>query len=215
MIKDLVIFGAGALGRYAVEVAEAMNEKEPTWKILGYLDDNENTHGRIIMDYPVLGGKSWLSDNRNTSVIIALGNPADRRKVADWLADQGLTDFATLIHPATVISKRSHIGPGSIVCPGVVIDAQTEVGKHVVLNKNSTVGHDAKIADCVNLSPSGTLTGNDTIEEGCIIGSNATVIPGIKIGSWSIIGAGSVVNKDLPEKVTAVGVPAKIIKQNA
>jgi len=213
MLKNLVIIGAGALGRSAIEIAEAMNLEAPSWNILGFLDDDKTLRDRQVIGYSILGNKQWLENHKDVFSCIALGSPALRKKTAEWLAENGYLNVATLIHPSAVISKRSTINEGSIISPGVAIDTLTQVGSHVVLNRNCSLGHDVSVGNYVNISPSATLTGNDLISEGCIIGSNATVIPEKKIGKWSIVGAGSVVNKDLPDRVTAVGVPARVIKQ--
>ena len=63
-----------------------------------------------------------------------------------------------------------------------------------------------------NINPGAHLAGNVTVGEGCYIGMGANIIQGISIGPWSIIGAGAVVVRDIPANVTAVGVPAKVIK---
>ena len=56
------------------------------------------------------------------------------------------------------------------------------------------------------------IGGNAILGEGVSIGTAATILNEVKIGKWSIVGAGAVVTRDLPEYVTAVGVPAKVIK---
>jgi acetyltransferase-like isoleucine patch superfamily enzyme len=74
------------------------------------------------------------------------------------------------------------------------------------------VHHDCVIDDFVNLNPGVTLAGNVHVGEGSFIGVGATVIENLVIGEGSIVGAGAVVIKDLPAHVTAVGVPARIVK---
>ena len=56
------------------------------------------------------------------------------------------------------------------------------------------------------------LAGRVTLGEGVEVGTAASIIPGIKVGSWSVIGASAAVVQDIPEGCTAVGVPAKVIK---
>jgi len=57
------------------------------------------------------------------------------------------------------------------------------------------------------------ISGGDIIEEGVLMGSCSTVIQNLKIGKGAIIGAGSVVVKDIPAYSTAVGVPARVIRE--
>ena len=73
--------------------------------------------------------------------------------------------------------------------------------------------HDNRIGDYVHLSPNATLCGTVTVGDLTHIGAGATVIQGMTIGSRSIIGAGATVVNDLAQDVTAVGVPARVIKQ--
>jgi acetyltransferase-like isoleucine patch superfamily enzyme len=68
------------------------------------------------------------------------------------------------------------------------------------------------VGDFVNLNPASTLAGNTRVADGCFIGAGATVIDRISIGAWTIVGAGAAVVRDLPDHVTAVGVPARVIK---
>jgi acetyltransferase EpsM len=70
------------------------------------------------------------------------------------------------------------------------------------------------VGDYVNINPSATVAGNARIGDGVFVGAGATVIDRVSIGEWTIIGAGAVVVRDLPPHVTAVGVPARIIKHH-
>ena len=104
------------------------------------------------------------------------------------------------------------IGDGSIICAGTIATVDIEIGKHVIVNLDCTIGHDAKLEDYVTVYPSVNISGFVTVGEETEIGTGTQIIQGIKIGRESIIGAGAVVLKELPEKCTAVGSPAKVIK---
>ena len=66
--------------------------------------------------------------------------------------------------------------------------------------------------DFVTVLPNSSISGNVVLEEGVDFGTNATIIQGITVGAHTIVGAGSIVVKNLPEHCTAVGAPAKPIK---
>ena len=87
------------------------------------------------------------------------------------------------------------------------------IGRHVILNLDCTVGHDAVVEDFVTSRPASTSPGNVAIGVGCDLGTGATLIQGVTIGHWTTVGAGAVVVRDLPANVTAVGVPAQPIKE--
>jgi sugar O-acyltransferase (sialic acid O-acetyltransferase NeuD family) len=209
--RDLVIFGVGGLGREALEIAEAMNDVAPAWNILGFLDDAVDQHGRTINGYTVLGGRAWFASHQ-AAAVLGIGSTATRRKLALDLSARGAA-FATLIHPRSVVSHRSQVGPGSMVLAHATIGTQTRIGEHVVVSRNAAVGHDIEVRSYVNIFPTACVSGQSVLGEGCEIGSNATVIPSKHVGAWAVVGAGSVVVRDLPDNVVAVGAPAQAIKQ--
>lgn len=212
-MRPVVIVGPGGLGREVHELIEDINAAQPTWEVLGWLDSNAEMHGQRVHDLPVLGDLDWLADRPEVAVVIGIGAPPTRRRVVERIRAQGNNKFPTLIHPTAVIGRRVEIGEGTIICAGVTTTTDYRIGKHVLLNICCTVAHDDVLHDFVTVAPGALLSGNVTVGEGTDIGTNATIIQGVEIGGWSIVGAGSVVNKPVPDNVTAVGVPAKVIKE--
>ena len=120
----------------------------------------------------------------------------------------------TLQHPDSQIGYKVEIGEGTCLAPGTIVTTHVEVGRHCILNTRASVSHDCAIGDFVNINPGAVVCGNVKIGDGCYVGAGATIIDGISIGEWSVIGAGAVVINDIPPHATAVGVPAKVIKEN-
>ena len=120
--------------------------------------------------------------------------------------------FAKAFHPTAVASRYVEYGEGSIVTAAVILTNRIRVGRHVILNLDATVGHDCVLEDFVTIAPGVHISGNVHIGEGTDVGTGTVVIPGVRIGRWSVVGAGAVVTKDLPDNCTAVGVPAKVVK---
>jgi acetyltransferase-like isoleucine patch superfamily enzyme len=96
--------------------------------------------------------------------------------------------------------------------PNAVINADAYVGEHVIVNTAATIDHDCRIEDFVHISPGVHMAGG--VQIGCCarIGIGASLIPGVRVGRDTIVGAASCVIRDLPENVIAVGCPAKVIK---
>lgn len=86
------------------------------------------------------------------------------------------------------------------------------IGNCNIINLYCTVGHDVVIDDFVTVNPSVNLSGSVHMCSGSNIGAGSKAIQRCTIGRNAIIGAGAVVNKDIPDGCTAVGVPAKVIK---
>jgi dTDP-4-amino-4,6-dideoxygalactose transaminase/acetyltransferase-like isoleucine patch superfamily enzyme len=124
----------------------------------------------------------------------------------------GLT-FVSAISPLAHISPSARIGQGITVFPHVVVNTGAHLDNYCILNVDATVSHDTKVGRYSNINPGVHLAGNVTVGEGCYIGMGANVIQGRSIGSWTVVGAGAVVTQDLPGNVTAVGVPAAVIKK--
>lgn len=212
-MEKIAIFGAGGFGREVKFLIDQINEKNNSWTFVGFFDDGIE-EGTFVNGFKVLGGLKDLNNYKETiSVVFAVGNPIIKRKIIQKI-DNNLINFPNLIHPNVQIGSDEfvEIGEGCIIAAGTVITVNIKIGNHVILNLLSTVGHDTVINDYASFMPGVNISGEVIIEEGVYVGTGAKIINQVKIGKDTIIGAGAVVSKDIPEKCTAVGVPAKPIK---
>ena len=212
-MKDLYIVGAGGFGREVAWLVERVNDVNKEWNLKGFIDDNEAVHNTIEGGYQVIGGCDYLMNlQEEVWAYCAVGNAAVREKIINKFANCQHIKWATLVDPSVISSNRVAIGEGTIICAGTIITVDIEIGKHVIINLDCTIGHDDIIEDFVTIYPSVNVSGNVHVERNVELGTGAQIIQGKKIGRNTIVGAGSVVVKDLPEKCTAVGSPAKPIK---
>ncbi|WMJ87117.1 acetyltransferase [Anaerocolumna sp. MB42-C2] len=211
-MKDIVIIGAGGLGKEVAQLIKEINKDKKTWNLLGFIDETVEKQGSVINDTPVLGSFDWLLKSRKNKIwtVCALGNPRDKYNIIQK-ASAYPVNYATLIHPDAKVNKYSELGSGCIICCNSFISVNTKIGNHVCINPGCGIGHDTIIEDYTSLYWNVTLSGNVCIHEGCEIGSKAIVIQKKTVGKWSIIGAGAVIIRDLPENCTAVGVPGRTI----
>lgn len=158
--------------------------------------------GLLAYDEPVL---------LDQPVVLAVGDNATRRRVAEAIS----SDFFTAIHPSVLVAQRVTIGIGTVALQGSVIQHNTRIGEHVLINTSASIDHDNVIGDFAHISPNATLCGHVTVGQGTHIGAGATVIPSVRIGAWATVGAGAVVTEDVPDGVTVVGVPARQVRQRA
>ena len=114
------------------------------------------------------------------------------------------------IHPSAVIASSASIGPGTWVHPQVTVSSFTKIGKGVTLSRNCSIGHHCVIEDYVKINPGVHVASSTRIEAGAEVGIGAVCREGVTIGKNSMVGAGSVVVKDVPEGTVVMGVPAKI-----
>jgi len=210
-IRPLVIVGASGHAREVAQLIADINAKRLQYELIGYLDDAIPI-GEVIAGVPVLGSTRDLHTVATNSLFaLGVGAPANKLKLGSRLLDAGL-EPVTLIHPSAIIGRNVQIGSGSIVSAGCVLTCDVAIGSFVTINVACTVSHDSKIERYATLAPGVHITGSVTVGEGCDLGAGLTTVQGIEVGEWSIIGSGAVITKDLPANITAVGVPARIIK---
>ncbi len=140
--------------------------------------------------------------------IISVGNNDIRKKLVASLSLQ----YASLIHPKSIIDPTVTIGKGTVVMAGAIINSAVTIGQHNIINTGATVDHDCNLEDYVHISPNATLCGGISVGEGTQVGAGAVIIPNIEIGKWCTIGAGAVVFRDIPDGATVVGNPGRILR---
>lgn len=210
-MKDLYIIGAGGFGREIAWCVERINDVTPTWKIKGFIDDNETKWGAKEDEYLVLGGCEYLKQQKDAYAVCAVGNAKVRRQIIEKLSGSGVL-FATIVDPSVILSKRVSIGEGTIICAGTIATVDISIGKHVIINLDCTLGHDDVIEDFATIYPSVNVSGNVVVGECCELGTGTQVIQGKKIVKNTIVGAGSIIVKDINESGTYIGGPAKRYK---
>lgn len=211
---DVAIVGAGGFGREVKMLIDQINAIQQQYNFLGYFDDGFAV-GTLINGFPVLGGINAINElDKPTGIAVAIGLPSLKRKLISQI-ENPLINYPILIHPSAIIGGDFvHLGAGTIICALNVLTVNINLGKHVILNLACTIGHDTNVGDFCSLMPSVNVSGEVNIEEAVYIGTGVKIINQLSIGAGTIIGAGAVVSKTLPENCTAVGIPAKPIKFN-
>ena len=206
---NIVIVGHGGHSK----VIEDLILSNINHRIIGYLDDrySEVQVNHSLFFGPVHSIDKVIASFGDLKFIIGIGDNHVRKTIVEHI---GLSDesYLTLIHPSAVISPSAKIGVGSVIMAKSVINADAQIGKHSIINTGAIVEHDNRIGSYVHICPSATLTGGVEVEDGAQIGAAAVVIPYIRIGRWAAVGAGAAVIRNIPDHLTAAGVPAGIIK---
>jgi len=212
-MKDLIIFGASGFGREVAWAVERINKVSPTWNLLGFMDDNNDIQQSEINGYRVLGKTADVGKYPDAYFVCAVGASRVREKIVSNMKKvNSAIKFGTVVDPSVEMSEFVTIGEGTIICAHTIITVNIEIGSHVIINLDCTVGHDAIIQDFVTMYPSVNVSGITNIGHAVELGTGMQIIQGRSVGDYSIIGAGAIVTKNIPAKCTAVGSPAKPIK---
>jgi sugar O-acyltransferase (sialic acid O-acetyltransferase NeuD family) len=230
---ETVIFGASRQGRVVLEVLRAQGQHP----ILGFLDDDPAKRDLLVDGLPVLGGMEWAAANAPTSfpkkartstrsrgrdltaasggrrlaAIVAIGGNDARMDVAKWLRALGF-DLINAIHPSAVIQSSISLGTGNLICAGAILITGTRVEDDVVVNTGSTIDHDSLLETGAQVASGVTTSGCVTIRRGAFVGVGSILGPGVTIGERAIVGAGSLVLRDVPPDVLAYGAPCRVMR---
>lgn len=156
----------------------------------------------VLADLPVL-----LKDDR--AVFVAVGANRDRARLTQEATAVGAAIIAVVSCQSTV-SPTAQVSPGGLVMPGVVLNALARIGKGAIVNTGALIDHECVIDDFAHVAPGAVLAGNVRVGQGALVGIGARILPGRRVGAWSVVGAGAVVIDDVPDGATVVGVPARI-----
>jgi sugar O-acyltransferase (sialic acid O-acetyltransferase NeuD family) len=212
-MKPLLIYGAGGFAREVLELVRDINRSGEQWDVLGFLSDDADSWGRVLNDVPILGGEPELEKHADgIDVVLGIGSPAAKRKIVERLRKHRVR-WPSLVHPNVVMSSFVDLGDGVVITAGNVLTANIKLGDFAMVNLACTVGHDCLVGRYSTISPGVNVSGHVRLGDGCDIGTGSSFVQGVSLGEWSIVGAGAVVSKDLPPNCTAVGVPARVIKE--
>ena len=200
--KKVMIIGASGHGKVIADIVHQSGDK-----VLGFLDDDPAK--KAIHQIPVLGKIEDTQKYKDDYYfIIGIGNNKIRKEIAE---SNPALNYYTAIHPTAVIGEGVRIGNGTAVMAGVVINADAEIKKHCIINTSAVIEHECVIGDYTHVSPQACLCGNVHVGEECHIGAGATVINNRTIDNNTVIGAESVVIKDINESGTYAGIPIRRI----
>lgn len=212
----LGIYGAGGLGREVLELARIVDNNEKRWDEIIFIDKKfaDKEAGEKVNDACGYAYEEALEKyNGNLEVTIAVGEPQTREKLFASLEKDNV-QLATIIHPDVHIPSTTAVGKGVTIQANTFISCNVIVEDYVYIQPNVNIGHDDTLKKGCMISGLCNLAGNVTIGEFTYLGMSAVCKEGIAVGDYSIIGMGSVVHKDIPSEMIAMGNPARPMKQN-
>jgi sugar O-acyltransferase (sialic acid O-acetyltransferase NeuD family) len=214
MAADLLIAGAGGFARETAAAVRALNEVRPTFRLLGFLDDDPALHGTRRADLTILGGLSLVHERPDALVVVCIGNPRDHTVRARVVARLALPAqrYATIVHPSASVGAGCAVGAGSVLLAGAVLTADVSVGAHVAVMPHAVLTHDGVVADYATIASGVRLGGGVRLEAGAYLGAGALIRETVRVGAGSLVGMGAVVLRDVPPGEVWVGNPARRLR---
>lgn len=211
MDKPVLIFGAGSIGRSAMEVFKSNDVL-----VYGFLDDDETLQGQEIDEVAVLGftDDDALLDivGKDCEAFVAVDENELRKNIVETLKDSRKVMPVNAIHSNAIIAETASLGHGNFLNAGVILGSGTNIGNHCLLHSRAVIDHEAKLGDYVQIGVGANINAGVVIEDEVFIGSGVTIVSGIKIGKGARIGAGSVVVEHVKENAVLFGNPASEVK---
>lgn len=207
--KRLLLIGGGGHAAVVSDVARAAG-----WSVMGCLDDDESiapTVERIgLQRLGAIDDMEAIINEHDRDVAVHAAVGGNRLRAA-WLERfMRLAPMPAIVHPSAIVSPSAVIEDGVFIGPRAVVNTRATVHAGAIINTASVVEHDCVIGRCAHIAPHATIAGGAGVGEGTLIGCAATMLPGVAIGSWSILAAGAVATENIPNSSTAIGVPARV-----
>lgn len=175
----IVIYGAGGHGKVINDVLSRSRQT------CSHFFDRDSKAS--------LPGLLHLGDYRSdvfpeAQLVIAIGDNTLRSKLTEKVRHH----FAIVCDPTASISQYAFVQEGTVVLHHSIIQANTNVGRHVIINSAAVVDHDCTIGDFSHIAPNATLCGEVRVGKGCLVGAGAVVLPGSSVPDGTIVKAGTV-----------------------
>lgn len=196
-MKNIVIIGAGDLGKEVVWLIEDINKYYPRYLILGFLDDDETKASGEFYGYKVLGTINQLEEiyeRTPFAAVVAIQDGSVRKKIVEEHIT--FNEWESIIHPTAVIASTSPVGKGSIVFPHATVSVDTKMGDYDLLYIHSTVCNDCKIGAYVSIMSGASVSERAEIGDECFLAAGSTVYPHKKLGCRVEVGVEATASKD-------------------
>ncbi len=209
------IYLLGAANPETIRIIRAVERASPSVEFCGMLDNDPSKRGQSFFGLPVLGGLEqvpMLKGDEVGFVNLITGSTRIRYQTSKNILSSG-GKLTNLIHPNIDLTMTT-LGVGLYLQESVILQAEVEVGDNTSIHMAAVVGHESKIGHSVFVAHAVSISGCCEIGDGTFVGTNATILPRVRVGRWVTIGAGTVVTKDVPDFAVVVGNPGKVIKFN-
>lgn len=209
-MKNLIILGAGGMGRQVYLFAQSCVGYMKDYSIKGFLDDNPHAMDGFDGFPPVLGSVDGYQIQPDDIFFNSIGDVQSKKKCIIKILEKG-GDFITLIHPTASVSKGSKIGRGCMLGPRAGVGVESTVGDFCLIQDNAIIGHDVHVGDFCRIDCNVVLIAGVIIDNGVCIHTSSVINHNVHIGENAMVGALSFVIRNVKSGTSVQGNPAKRI----
>lgn len=209
-MKQLIIIGAGGMGRCLFCMAEESLGFGKEFVIKGFIDDNLQALDGVDGYPPVISTISEYKIEKDDVFACSIGDIPTKKNVCEDLKKRG-AEFLTLIHKTAIVWKGCKIGKGTIIDEGVHIDPNVIIGEDCLIQAKAMIGHDSIVGNYVRIDSFCALVGGTIVKDRAAIYTHAMINHRVTVGEGSTVGACSFVIKNVKPETTVFGVPARAI----
>lgn len=208
-MKNLLIIGARGFGREVYDLAKNTQAfKDGEYQIKGFLDDKSDALDGYEGYPPILSGVEEYHIMESDVFVCALGTVQPKKQYAEIILKKG-GEFINLVDlQANVRSDISHL-KGVLIFSFVFVSVDVELSDFVSLQHFSCLGHDSKVGKWTHMSSSSAITGYTILEDEVMLQTAAKVVPKKTVGKGAMVGAGSLVVKNVKPGESVFGSPAR------
>ena len=193
---EILLVGAGGHASACIDVVELTKK----FKVAGLIE-KVNSEKKEYMGYQIVGTDVDLQKlrPRYNNALISVGQikSSDTRVRLYKLLKKIGFKMPPIISPKAYVSKYAHVGEGSIVMHGAIVNANAKIGKNCIINSRALIEHEATIGDHCHIATGSIINGNVSVEDEVFIGSGVVTRNGIFIGAKNNIGAGVVLKSNV------------------
>lgn len=208
-MKNLIILGAGGMGRETYHLARVCKENGLQVNIKGFIDDSLPDLSSFKYNYPpVIGTIQDYKPEKDDVFVCSIGDVKTKCKLVETIINKGGV-FISLIDPSAHIEITADIGNGALIFHDVHVGSEANIGKFVMLQSYSAIGHDVSIGDYCRIDPKTSCVGGTRIGNRVTLHTMSFINHGVTIGDDAVVGAMSMVIRNVKPGTTVFGIPAK------
>jgi sugar O-acyltransferase (sialic acid O-acetyltransferase NeuD family) len=212
-MKNIVIIGGGNQAHYTIDIIK----KEGKYNIIGIIDSVHEV-GTYRFGYKIIGRQEniieLIEQYKIQGGLISIGDNWIRYIISEQILSLAPNfEFVNAIHPSVIIGDNVKLGVGIVAMAGVIFNPQSIIGNFTFYATGAQVEHDCIISDFASISAGSVTGGYVKLGKFSALTLSVTVLDRLEIGENTVVGAGSLVLKSLPDNVLAYGNPAKIVRK--